>query len=298
MYKKIFYLALVLFALVFVGAWYFSSVLLFPPNARTFQCKTEHFVNCGSPKEEFGLNFEDVEFKTEDNLKISAWYIPSKIKSNKAVISVHGRVSNRTEGLRYLPTIHDLGINVLMIDLRNCGKSDEAFSSMSFHERKDVKASLKFLKENKEISKFGILGFSMGAATSIIAMSENPEISVGVFDSGFADFERVTEEGAKRFYGLPKYPLLPFVSLLYEIRGNLKTKEMSPENYISKISPRPILILHGTKDEIVYYSHAESLYNNAKEPKELITVQDGEHVQLIQKDSRIKPKVVEYFSKL
>jgi uncharacterized protein len=283
--------------IIFAAAWYFSSILLHPPTAKSFVCKPEIFINCENPKKEFGLEFEDVEFKTIDGLKISAWYIPSKTKSDKAVISVHGRVSNRTEGLRYLPTIHALGVNVLMIDLRNSGKSDKSFSSMSFHEKKDVLAGINFLKENKKNTSIGILGFSMGAATSIIVMAENPEIKVGVFDSGFADFDRVTAEGAKRFYSLPKYPLLPLVSLLYEIRGDLKTSEMSPEKYIGLISPRPVLILHGTADEIVFYSHGESLFAAAKEPKEFITVKDGKHIELWQADKRIEQKVKEYYSK-
>ena len=113
--------------LFFAAAWFFSSVLLHPPNAKNFVCKPAIFINCENPKKEFGLEFEDVEFTTSDGFKISAWYVPSKTKSNKAVISVHGRASNRTEGLRYLPTIRSLGINVLLIDLRNSGKSDKSF---------------------------------------------------------------------------------------------------------------------------------------------------------------------------
>jgi fermentation-respiration switch protein FrsA (DUF1100 family) len=200
--------------------------------------------------------------------------------------------------MRYLPTIHNLGINVLMIDLRNNGKSTKSFSSMSFHERKDVHSSIQYLKEVKSIKSIGILGFSMGGATSIISMAENEDIKVGIFDSAFADFYRVTKQGAERVYGLPEYPLLPIVKFFYELRGNLNTNEMSPEKYIGKISPRPILLLHGTKDEIVYYDHAESLFKAAKEPKELITVDGGEHVLLWQKDKRIEKKVIEYFSKL
>ena len=296
--KKIIQILLLLLVLLLLStSWYFSSVLLYPPSDK-FKCKIELFINCENPKKEFAFDYEDVEINSTDGITLSAWYIPSNKPSTKAVLSVHGRTSDRSEGMRYLPTIHNLGINVLMIDLRNNGKSTKSFSSMSFHERKDVHSSIKYLKEVKNISSIGILGFSMGGSTSIISMAENEDIKVGVFDSPFADFYRVTKQGAKILYGLPEYPLMPIVKIFYELRGNLDTNQMSPEKYIGKISPRPVLLLHGTKDEIVYYDHAESLFKAAKEPKELITVEGGEHVLLWQKDKRIEKKVIEYFSKL
>ncbi|MBE7410608.1 MAG: alpha/beta hydrolase [Leptospiraceae bacterium] len=294
--KRTLIAALILFSFaLFGGAWYFSSVLMY---TKVSSCKPEHYVFCNDPKIDLGLDFENIELHTKDGFTLSAWYIPSKQKSSKAVISIHGRGATRREGLRFVKAIHELGINVIMPDLRNCGESQKSFSSMSYHERKDVESAYNYLKEVKKMNSIGILGFSMGAATSIIFMAEHPDIKVGIFDSGFSDFYDVITINAKNDYGLPKYPLLPIVSLLYELRGNLNLNEMSPKAYIGKISPRPVLILHGTADVTVPYSMGQELYENAKNPKELITIKDGRHTRLWQKDpDLIKKKVQEYYGK-
>ncbi|GAI52804.1 unnamed protein product, partial [marine sediment metagenome] len=52
---------------------------------------------------------------------------------------------------------------------------------------------------------------------------------------------------------------------------------VSPIKYVAGIAPRPVLILHGSKDETVDVSHACELYHEAKEPKQIIIVDEVEH---------------------
>jgi len=51
----------------------------------------------------------------------------------------------------------------------------------------------------------------------------------------------------------------------------------APEEVIGKISPRPVLIMHGDSDDVVSYPHAERLYIGAGEPKELVRIPHGAH---------------------
>ena len=53
--------------------------------------------------------------------------------------------------------------------------------------------------------------------------------------------------------------------------------EASPQNVIGGIAPRPMLLVHGDADEIVPYHHAESLFDKAGEPKELVRIAHGAH---------------------
>lgn len=278
------------------GAWYFAEVLLHPRPPH--QCKLEHYIFCNDPKADLGLNYENVKYKTSDGMEISAWWVPANRPSDKVMISIHGRGATRREGLRYVKLFHDQGINVILPDLRDCGESQKSFSSMGFHERKDLQATLDFVK-SKGMKSTGILGFSMGAATSVLFMAEQPEIKIGIFDSGFADFVEVVSFVAKRDFGLPKYPLLPFVIFFYETRGNLETDDLSPEKAIGLISPRPVLIFHGTADNGVPYEHGLRLEKAAKEPKELVTVVGGEHTKLWQKDEKlVSSKILQLIQKL
>jgi fermentation-respiration switch protein FrsA (DUF1100 family) len=48
---------------------------------------------------------------------------------------------------------------------------------------------------------------------------------------------------------------------------------------MAKISPLPLLILHGDRDEIVPVHHGQLLYDAALEPKQLWIVPGAGHIQ-------------------
>jgi len=54
-------------------------------------------------------------------------------------------------------------------------------------------------------------------------------------------------------------------------------KTVSPINYIDKISPRPLLLIHGDKDETVPVEHAGRLYDRAAAPKEMTIISGAGH---------------------
>ena len=67
-------------------------------------------------------------------------------------------------------------------------------------------------------------------------------------------------------------------------RGYIKKargwEKINPLEYISNISPRPLLIIHRKKDIVVPSESAHKLYNKAKEPKKLIITKGRNHSEL------------------
>jgi uncharacterized protein len=53
---------------------------------------------------------------------------------------------------------------------------------------------------------------------------------------------------------------------------------------INRIAPRPLLLIHGDADDVVPYDHAERLFAQAAEPKELVRIPRGAHQ--LRKDPR------------
>ena len=47
--------------------------------------------------------------------------------------------------------------------------------------------------------------------------------------------------------------------------------------WIGRISPRPLLMIHGEKDDLVPVEHAHRLYERAGEPKELVILPGAGH---------------------
>nr|WP_228550821.1 alpha/beta hydrolase [Endozoicomonas sp. OPT23] len=218
------------------------------------------------------------------------------IHSSKAVLLVHGRGADRTEGMRYAPALIKAGFNVLAIDLRHPRQSPEIISTMGFHEQKDVIAAVDFLERQKKMKDIGVLGFSMGGATSVLAMAKDQRIKAGVFNSPIASVEDVLTENGQSSYGLPKYPLIPIVMQLFSWRGDIDLNRLNAEDLIAEISPRPVFIMHGTADKTVPYHHGEDLYTRAKEPKQFLKIEGGEHTRLWQAErKKTEQSVVRFF---
>lgn len=80
-----------------------------------------------SPKD-FDVDFEEVMFKTQDNVMLSAWLL--KGKTTNLIIQAHPVTTNRsgygqTEQLKTAKAFVDAGFSVLMFDARNHGKSEQ-----------------------------------------------------------------------------------------------------------------------------------------------------------------------------
>lgn len=283
-----------IFLTVYVGgAWYFSSVILHPP---TKKCRKNEAVFCGTPASQ-KLPFKDISFQTEDKKTLKGWWIPAADKSSdRTVVMVHGRNGTRHEGMRWAPALHKANYNVLTFDLRTCGESEKSFSSMGYHEQKDLAAAIDFAE--KRSSNIGVMGFSMGASTSILVMARDKRIKAGVFEGGFSDAGEVLIENAKSRYGLPKFPLIPFVFALTNWRGNMKLQQINPAKVIGSIAPRGVYIVHAKTDDVVPYHHGKTLFANAKQPKQMWTVEAKGHIVSWQTNKKkAETQTVAFFDK-
>lgn len=295
MLKKLFALLFIgITGLFFVSAWFFSTKIL---HLEVTDCDVEHYVFCGDPSEQ-NIAFEDITYQSIDGLTLPGWYMPAiNVESNKAILLLHGRGANRTEGMRYAKVLLNAGYNVLAIDMRHPRQDPKRLSTMGYHEKKDVLGSLDYLENIKGMQAIGVMGFSMGAAIGITVMAQDSRVKVGVFNGGYANSMDVLSEQGKRLYGVPRYPLMPMVELLFSWRGQVEMNEINPETYIGQISPRPIYIMHGTADKTVDFQHGQRLYDAAREPKQFWPAKGGEHTRLWQLDKvRAENSVVAFFT--
>jgi fermentation-respiration switch protein FrsA (DUF1100 family) len=54
-------------------------------------------------------------------------------------------------------------------------------------------------------------------------------------------------------------------------------RAVSAIDYVSGIAPRPLLLVHGTRDEMVSVGDARRLYGRAGEPKKLLVIEEAGH---------------------
>ena len=115
-----------------------------------------------TPKD-YGMDFEDIEFKAKDGVKIKGWLIPSS--SNKLIVLTHvggltkygsttefssfSKLYNKEiEFLKTAKHLHNENYNVLMFDFRNHGESDPSpnggKAAVGLEEYQDVVAAMDF----------------------------------------------------------------------------------------------------------------------------------------------------------
>lgn len=285
-----------LMAALFITAWLLASKVIHPGK---YSCpQLTRFVYCGNPQEEFGFAFEDVYFITPDDFFISAWFVPSSRGAKKAVILVHGWGTDRHEMMRYVPSLHKAGFHLLLLDLRNCGKSQKSFNSMGFYEKQDVLAAARFLLEKKQMKTLGILGISLGAATSVMSMAREPKIKAGFFEGGYSSVREVLAERVKFRYGLPLFPLFPLAMFFFQWRIKAKLQEIEPKKDIATIAPRTVFIVQGSDDITVFPQNGDRLFIAAGEPKNLYLQKGGRHAAAWNLETeKIEKMVIDFFKK-
>ncbi len=130
---------------------------------------------------EYGLTFEEITFKTSDHLLLHGWWIPSDY-SDRTIIFLHGYSGSMDPDLKYAPSFHQAGFNILMFDFRAHGRSEGKVTTLGALETRDVAAAIEYVR-TRGSDQVGLLGFSMGGRTALLTAADgNQQISALVSD--------------------------------------------------------------------------------------------------------------------
>ncbi len=228
---------------------------------------------------DFRLAYKDVTFATADHILLKAWWVPTGEFSEKTIILMHGWGMNRSDILKHTYFLRDLGYNLFYFDFRALGESGGEMSSVGYLERKDVRGAIAYLKQHygAHCKKIGLYGISMGGMVALAEAASNPEIACVAAEAPYFSYRRVVARWAWVHYRIPYFPLIPI--MLHYVRRTLQAnpERYSPQYTISKIAPRPVLIIHGRQDNLVPVAHARRLYRQAGQPKQLWLVPNAKH---------------------
>ena len=172
------------------------------------------------------------------------------------------------------------GFAVLIFNFRGTGESDGNFDILGW--TRDLSAVTDFLFNQPGVDKerISLMGFSGGAAVSVYVTAHDPRIRSLVTCACPSEFSIISDpervdlfiEQAKTV-GIIRDANYP-PSINEWITG---FEEVSPIKWVDMVSPRPLLIIHGTGDDTVDISHARKLYEKAKNPKEILLIEGAEH---------------------
>ncbi len=216
---------------------------------------------------EVQVPYESVEFVTEDGVTIRGWWFPRQ-ESNQVVVGCTGHKGVKSDLLGIGSGLWRAGNNVLLFDFRGCGESDAASPSLAHNELPDARAAVLYAQRRLPGARLGLIGYSMGAAVAILVAATDSSIRAVVADSSFLGMREVVGHAFTRFR-LPPLPMLGLTDTVNRWRYGYRFAAVRPLDVVRRVSPRPILLIHGEDDRIVPVEHARQLYDVAGEPKEL-----------------------------
>lgn len=253
--------ALIIFALTCLGLSGCTGVFFYP--------QKEH-VRIPS---QIGLKYEDVGFDTADGVRLHGWYLPAQKPVCGTILFLHGNAENISTHIGAVFWLPARGFNVFLPDYRGYGASQGTPSLPGV--QSDIDAAMKYLLSRPDIDQrsIAIFGQSLGGASAIYYVAHSayrPYIRTLIAESAFASHRDIVRDKLSHFW--LTWPLQ------YPLSWTI-TNEFSPIDAVDQITPIPLLLMHGDRDEIVPSENSERLFAAAKEPKDLWIVQGASHIQ-------------------
>lgn len=221
----------------------------------------------------------DIYFASEDGTKLHAWQFthaagqPSKC----VVLQFHGNGQNMTTHFYSLYWILEYGVDYMTFDYHGYGESDGKPSPKATVE--DGHAVLRKVHELYPDKKIVVLAQSLGGAIGLrAAIDERNEVPIALIfaDSTFASYRSVARSVLAKHW----------LTWLFQPIGWLAMSDAyAPGDDIAKLSPIPLVVIHGDADQIVDVSMGRDVFARARDPKELWIVPQGQHTDALSRSA-------------
>ncbi len=221
-----------------------------------------------------------INIKNTNGQSLAVIFFSSLNPTDNLIVACHGFAGTKEGNGKAIEMAEFFSnkFNVVLFDFRGCGESQGRFEDITLTGQiDDLNSVIKWAKQ-EGFNKIGCVGRSFGGTTAICAASENKDIYSVVTWAAPADLESV--------FNMKKYEKDGEFFIIKGIEKEVKVKQTFFEDIkrynvyrlVRDISPRPIFIIHGDKDEVVSCESAYKLYNVANDPKRLEIISNDDHI--------------------
>jgi uncharacterized protein len=196
----------------------------------------------------------DVVLETDDGIRLGAWFLPaSGGKRGPAVLICNGNAGDRSMRAPLAAALARAGRSVLLFDYRGYGGNPGQPSEDGL--AADARTAEAWLAAQPEVDpdRIAYFGESLGAGVAVGLAVERPPAAL-VLRSPFTSLADV---------GRVHYPWLPVGRLLMDRYPSI--------DRIGSVDA-PVLVIAGSRDDIVPAKLSRRLYDAANEPKRYVEV--------------------------
>ncbi len=228
----------------------------------------------------------EVEQRTEDGYRLVGRAFLQTEESHRWVLLLHGYTGWKEEMYPFACRYWQKGYQVVVPDMRCQGESEGDYIGMGYTDGQDNLLWLEYILQTDPKAEIVLHGQSMGAACGLIMAGREDlpdNVKAVVSDCAYTDAYTMFQKQMKAWFSLPSFPLLNVADVMLQIRGGYSLKDASALDGAAK-SQIPLLIIHGTEDEMIPVEMAYELYEAANCPRELLIVEGAGHAQAPDKD--------------
>ncbi len=219
-----------------------------------------------------GVKLEEVFINTQDGEKLHGYFMPASVRvgsvrvglkptPNKVILYLHGNDENVSRWYLGPANLQEhISVNALIMDYRGYGKSTGSPSGQGVI--KDALAMYKYLiDKGYKPDDISLYGRSLGGAVAL-ELATRVKVKSVIIQSSFTSLRDLMK------FQYPSVPSFLMKNNLFNSQENIKKIKV------------PVLISHGTDDDIVPVHHGNELYKAANTPKELIVLKGAGHKHL------------------
>jgi fermentation-respiration switch protein FrsA (DUF1100 family) len=201
-------------------------------------------------------DFEEIQIETADGLSLIAWY-KAAAEGRPTILLFQGNAGNIANRNFKARAFADRGYGMLMPNYRGYGGSDGSPSEAGLQE--DGRAAVRYLADaGVPPEEIVLYGESLGSGVSV-ALAESIDVAALVLEAPYTSLPDVASSA---------YPWLP-------VRFLMKDRFASIES-IGKVKA-PLLVVHGSEDEVIPVALGQELFEAANEPKRLVIISGAHH---------------------
>jgi uncharacterized protein len=240
-----------------------------------------------------------------------------------AIIMMHGFGANKNGGPEWIcRQFAAWGYMALRFDYRGCGDSEGPRGRViPTEEVADAQSAITYMASRDDVdpSAMALCGSSLGGGVAIQTAGIDRRVAAVIVENGVANGERMirsmhSAESWSKFLALldnvARQPDAATKTIhrfdIFEMPKALQVNLTSndslmqftadtalgffmfrPEEFVAKIGPRPIMILHSARDRVTTYEEAFSLVRLAKPPVELHLLDGTDHFMFVNPDPRV-----------
>lgn len=218
-----------------------------------------------------------ISLESESGATIAGWHILAD-DSIGVIILLHGIRDSRLSMLDRARFLSAAGYSIVMVDLQGHGESSGEQITIGHLEKHDARAAVEFARQQHPDEPIGVVGVSLGGASALLASPLG--IDALVIESVYRDIESaINNRVAARLGPLSAIPA-GLLLMQLEPRLGIEKSQLRPIDHISE-TECPIFVISGTEDLHTTAAETRSLFEAAKEPKELWLVDGAAHVDLL-----------------